>query len=84
MDFDHAREIVDSALRDILGTSTIFQGDERLVNDLRVDSDDLSFLFVPAIERAAKIRPPAQRWRSVFTVNDAARLIVEFAKPASE
>jgi hypothetical protein len=48
---------------------------DRVVEDLRVDGDDLSFLFVPGVERAVGAWAPVEAWREVFTVGDIIDLV---------
>jgi acyl carrier protein len=57
--------------------------DARLVEDLHIDSDDLSFVFIPTLVEYFKVKIPAQGWRSCFTGRDAANLIKKYlqAKP---
>ena len=48
-----------------------FTGAEQLVRDLRIDGDDLSFLFAPAIEARCATRPTLEDWRRVGTIDQA-------------
>jgi hypothetical protein len=44
---------------------------DRIVRDLRADSDDLSFLFIPNVERELGVGVKHDVWRRVVTVQDA-------------
>lgn len=44
---------------------------DRIVRDLNADGDDLSFLFIPAVERELGVTVKLEVWRSVYTVQDA-------------
>ncbi len=46
-----------------------------LVNDLKIDSDDFSFLFVPKIEQLLKIQTSQNDWDRVFTVQDVINVL---------
>jgi acyl carrier protein len=48
---------------------------DRLVGDLRIDSDDLSFSLVPDIEQAFSIRVPIEEWGHVYTIEDVVNLV---------
>ena len=50
--------------------------DDRFVADLKVDSDDLSFLLVPAVKRELSVDPPMDAWQTVFTVRDVVDLVI--------
>lgn len=68
---------VRAVIRKIMSDSTIQVGPGmRLIQDLGLSSDDLSFLFVPDIERQFGIKPSLEAWRRVYTVEDAVQLIL--------
>ena len=47
----------------------------KLIEDLRVDGDDLSFLFIPAVEREAGVHVRPDAWTNVFTVEQVVDLV---------
>jgi hypothetical protein len=49
--------------------------DARLVKDLHIGSDDLTFVFVPVLEKRLRVAVPTHEWRTVLTGRDAARLL---------
>ena len=61
------RDVVDPSEREVLLT-------DRLVKDLRIDSDDLSFLFVPNIQDRLGLKIPVKEWRTVYTIQDTINL----------
>jgi acyl carrier protein len=48
------------------------------VGDLRLDSDDLSFVFVPLLEKQLGVKIPVREWDHVYTVQDAIDLFVRY------
>lgn len=68
---------VRAVVRNIVSDPTIQLGpDVRLIADLGLSSDDLSFLFVPNIERQFGIKPSLEIWRGVFTIGDVVQLVL--------
>lgn len=63
---------VRAVIEDLTGTpaNQIEIGD-RLVEDLKIDGDDFTFVFVPTIEKALGVRTNASAWWHVSTVQDA-------------
>lgn len=47
---------------------------DRLVRDLRIQSDDLSFSLTPDVERAFNIRVPVEEWGHIYTIGDVVNL----------
>jgi hypothetical protein len=47
----------------------------RLVDDLHIASDDLTFVFAPALEKRFKVKIPTMEWRNVFTGGHAVELL---------
>lgn len=80
------KEIVLTVMRDLQGPTLPFFWKEvrpaalsdDLVLDLRIDSDDLSYVFVPELEQRFGITIPAGEWESVHTVQDAVSLLERF------
>jgi len=53
------------------------QGSDRLLDDLRLISDDFSLGFVPDLEAELGVKIPVQAWDHVWTVDDAVRVASE-------
>ncbi len=47
---------------------------DRFVKDLRIDSDDLSFVFIPKLEEWVGTEIPQEDWDKVWTLQDAVNL----------
>ena len=60
----HLAEVVEMELDDIHESHAI-------VEDLGADTDDLSFLFIPSVEDALRVKLTPQEWSRVHTVRDA-------------
>lgn len=50
----------------------------RLVDDLNIDSDDLSLMFVPDLEKRLKVKIPIKEWNNVYTIQDAIDLLRKY------
>jgi hypothetical protein len=73
---DPVAEVVTEVLERILcRPRTTFSLSDDLVRDLRIASDDLSFMFVPEVERKLGVKVPAKEWRTVHTGMDACNLL---------
>jgi len=46
-------------------------GSDELLHDLHITGDDLSFVFVPEVERALGVKTDPSVWNNVSTVRDA-------------
>ena len=46
-----------------------------LVQDLQITGDDVTFVFVPEVERALGVKIQPETWRQVRTVQDAIDLL---------
>lgn len=55
------------------------QKTDDLVKDLGIDTDDLSFLFVPGLEKKLGKKVPVSEWDTVFTVQDAIDLLTRYS-----
>lgn len=65
-----------SIIRDHLAVRHVqIQPSDRLVKDLKIASDDLSFLFAPEVERSFGIKIAQEEWANVYTVADAVNLV---------
>lgn len=58
--------------------------DADLTRDLKIDSDDLSFLFVPKLERRLGVKIPVEEWSSVGTVRDAVNLLRRYKNESAQ
>ncbi|MEK7314462.1 MAG: acyl carrier protein [Deltaproteobacteria bacterium] len=56
---------------------------DKIIEDLKMDSDDFSFLFVPMLEKATGIKVPVEKWAQVITIEDVIRLLEEYNKKKS-
>jgi hypothetical protein len=73
---DVVAEVVTEVLGKILcRPRTTFSLSDELVRDLRIASDDLSFMFVPLVERKLRVKVPVKEWRMVCTGIDACNLL---------
>jgi len=50
---------------------------------LRIVSDDLSYIFVPELERELGVKIPVEEWRSVYTRGDACELLKKYLGKSS-
>jgi acyl carrier protein len=46
-----------------------------VVKELRIDSDDLSFIFIPELEKKFGISIPPKEWRNVHTGHETVELL---------
>jgi acyl carrier protein len=51
--------------------------DARLVRDLKIDSDDLSFVLVPELSKRFSASVPVHVWDRVYTVGDVVRVFMD-------
>ncbi len=51
------------------------QVSDRLVKDLRIDSDDLSFILIPKLEEWVGREIPQADWDRVWSIQDAIDLV---------
>lgn len=69
---DEVENVVMEQLEDILLAPRARIGpSDDLIRDLRVDDDDLTFVFIPGVERALGVRLPHDVWSTVYTVQGA-------------
>ena len=57
-----------------------FRVTDKLVSDLKINSDDLSFIFAPEREKKLGIEVPAEEWSEVYTVQDAINLLKKYRR----
>jgi acyl carrier protein len=72
--------VVRAALLDLGIPEARIAPDARLVKDLRADSDDLSFGFIPEVERKLGIEVPSRAWSEVYTVADVSKVLIAHRK----
>jgi acyl carrier protein len=49
-----------------------------LVIDLRIDSDDLSFYFIPEVQRRLRVDLPPEEWSNVATIEEICELLNKY------
>lgn len=65
------RFAVEAKLREILcNRNAEIRGQDRFIADLKVDSDDLSFIFIPELESELGVSLPQETWSKVESVDD--------------
>ncbi len=75
MVIDAVWEVIESIL---LKSRDRFTTRDHLVHDLKISSDDLSFIFVPELERRLGINIPVSEWDNVGTVQEAIDLLKRY------
>jgi acyl carrier protein len=82
--------VVMDTLRDLIGRPLFRRSRARvvhlsadLVRDLKVDSDDLSYIFVPTVQERLHVRIPVDEWDKVYTVQDAIDLLKQYCAAQS-
>lgn len=55
-----------------------FKLSDHLVLDLKIDLDDLSFLYVPDLEKAFEVKVPVEEWNNVATGEDTVKLLKRY------
>jgi hypothetical protein len=74
-----------ASLEDLTGRKRdLIKREDRLRADLRLDGDDFSFVFVPAIERQVGVTTSPIAWRGAVTVQDAIDIFARAAAQPSE
>lgn len=53
--------------------------DARLIEDLRISSDDLSFVLALQLQKRLKIKIPLWEWEKVYTVRDTIKLFEKYS-----
>lgn len=53
---------------------------DRLIKDLKIDGDELSFVFVPELELKLSVKVPIQEWRTVYTIEDVINLLKKYVQ----
>ena len=81
MESRDVEEAVWETLEGILLTSrSKMRASDYLVRDIKIDSDDLSFIFVPEVEKKLKVKIPVEEWSRVYTVQDAIDLLKRYKR----
>jgi acyl carrier protein len=87
---DVVAHVVMGTLRDLIGRPLFRRSRARavhlsadLVRDLKVDSDDLSYIFVPTVQEQLHVRIPVDEWGKVYTVQDAIDLLKQYCAAQS-
>jgi len=65
-------------LKDIVGSQRELRLTDRLVKDLKIDSDVLSFEFCLPLQEQVKIDVPDEEWLQVYTIEDAINLLKKY------
>lgn len=65
------RQIIDEELG--VDSSTI--NSDELLSDVNIDTDDISFLFIPEIERSFDVKFSVKQWSKVGSINEIVDLI---------
>ena len=56
-----------------------FKRTDKLIKDLKMDSDDFSFLFVPQLEQQLRIKVPIKEWSVIQTIEDVICLLEKYS-----
>ena len=79
MSSDEIKEAVLETLEELLSTPrSKLKMEDHLTYDLHIPSDELSFIFVPELERKLKVRIPVKEWSSVGTIQEAVGLLRKY------
>jgi len=78
---EYISEIVYSKIREALDNpNVIIHKTDRLIEDLNIDDDELSFYFVNDLEEACNVERSDSDWEAVSTVQDVADLLYKEEK----
>jgi acyl carrier protein len=69
------QRVVVFRLENLCGAGTTVSLDDDIVRKLRIDSDDLSFDFIPNVEEELGISVPRKDWSRVHTVQQVCDLL---------
>lgn len=74
--------VAEEAVRDLLSHLLLVPADQigrdqRLIQDLRVDGDDLAMWFIQELWKRLRVPRTLELWQRVVTVDDAVRLVSE-------
>lgn len=71
------QDVVLSKLEEILARSrSSFSNDDDFTETLKIDSDDISFWFIPEVEAELGVSVPRSEWRTVATIGEVCELLV--------
>ena len=74
-DMDEIETELRKIIREELSIDPSVIGSDELLSDTGVDSDDISFLFIPVVEKRFSVRFSIKQWRKVGTINEIASMI---------
>jgi|GEM_PF-2870946 len=78
---EYISEIVYSKIREALDNpNVIIHKTDRLIEDLNIDDDELSFYFVNDLEEACNVERSDSDWEAVSTVQDVIDLLMRLYK----
>jgi hypothetical protein len=81
MEYEEALKVAEFHVRELLaGRNVDLKRSSSLTKDLRIHTDDLSFILVPAIEGVIGRKLPINVWNDIYTVGNLADLIVRETK----
>ncbi|MBE9217612.1 hypothetical protein [Dolichospermum flos-aquae] len=62
----------------LLKPSSNFKLTDRIIQDLKVASDDVSFILIPELENVFNLNIPYEEWEKVFTIQDTINLLTKY------
>lgn len=69
---DEVARIVFASIADVTGRPPgDIRHNDTLLNDLRMDGDDFTFVFLPTVEKALGVKTDPKAWAEVSTVRHA-------------
>lgn len=71
-------EAVFSILKNYVDPKRELKLSDRLIKDLKINSDVLSFEFALPLEEKLKIYPPVEEWKNVYTIRDVIELLKKY------
>ena len=78
---EYISEIVYSKIREALDNPNVtIHKTDRLIEDLNIDDDELSFYFVNDLEEACNVERSDSDWEAVSTVQDVIDLLMRLYK----
>jgi len=74
-----ARAVVNRCLIEVdIQHSDLLGGHEHLVRDLRVSGDDLSYVFIPMVQKLTGMQGTCDDWKRTGTIDQVVDLIVRY------
>ncbi|WP_353928946.1 hypothetical protein WJM97_11450 [Okeanomitos corallinicola TIOX110] len=62
----------------LLKPSSNFKLTDRIIQDLKVASDDVSFILIPELENVFNLNIPYEEWEKVLTIQDTINLLTTY------